>query len=127
MRISDWSSDVCSSDLTDEQLLRFAREQYRNRGEDQADRDRRATVDAGVAGGVAQPDAGGGDDQHGERGAVFEQNDESGGVLRAPDRLPPDEPATPRDEFAPDHAPGGALEQERHRHTKIDDRGVSQR
>src|SRR3546814_11585935 len=95
MRISDWSSDVCSSDL-----------------QDQADRDRRDSIDAGIAGGVAQPDPGSGDDETGERGAVFEQHDEPGGVLRAPPRLPPAELAAPRVEFAHGYGPRGALEQE---------------
>src|SRR3546814_6237408 len=130
MRISDWSSDVCSSDLVleigadrdedgigrgvdradvidradfrmgfddapdridqcrvgrlaDQQLLCLAREQYRDRGQDLADRDRRDSIDAGIAGGVAQPDPGSGDDETGERGAVFERSEEHTSELQS--------------------------------------------
>src|SRR3546814_14098146 len=75
--------------LADQQLLCLAREQYRDRGQDQADRDRRDSIDAGIAGGVAQPDPGSGDDENGERRAVFYQPDEHGGVLQATLSLPP--------------------------------------
>ena len=103
---------VCA--LADQQLLRFSREQCRDRRENDRDGERGHSIPAGIPSANRERGPGSRREDAQNRGTVFEHHDECRRIFRAAKRFPPASIALGRAKCTDTDEPGCSFERQRH-------------